>query len=261
MTVENQLWLAYVVVEAAVISLLLFRRAYRVVPIFVLYCCWDLLINVGSLPIRYYFSTGYLTYYIVETLIDSVLQFCVLVELAWSVLRPIRKSLPRFSLVAISLFILLLGATIWPFAAVHGIDLAPQGEFLMHLLQTVSVLRVLFFLALAGCSQLLSLSWRDRELQVITGLGIYSIVSLAVAMYHTHQASAAENSQFNLFVIGSYICSLVYWIICFSQREAERQEFTPQMQNLLLAMAGVARADREALARRTVTSAQGRRDS
>jgi len=80
-------------------------------------------------------------------------------------------------------------------------------------------------------------------------------------MYHTHQASAAENSQFNLFVIGSYICSLVYWIICFSQREAERQEFTPQMQNLLLAMAGVARADREALARRTVTSAQGRRDS
>ena len=73
-------------------------------------------------------------------------------------------------------------------------------------------------------------------------------------MYHTHQAVADQNYFLNQIVVASYICSLVYWVVCFSQREQERKEFTPQMQNLLLAMAGVARADREALAQRPVTT-------
>lgn len=261
MTLDNQLWLVYVVAELAAVSLLIYRRAHKLVPIFLLYCGWDLLSNLASYLVHFYFPRKYLDYYIAQTAIDSVLQFCVLVELSWSVLRPIRQSLPRHSVLAIAGAVLALGAAIWPFASVHLRGIAPQELFLLHLLQTVSLLRVLFFLGLAGGSQLLSLSWRDRELQVITGLGIYSIVSLAVTMYHTHQTSAALNATLNQFVIGSYICSLVYWIICFSQREAERQEFTPQMQNLLLAVAGVARADREALAQRTVTSTQSRRDS
>lgn len=259
MNLENQLWLGYVLAEVAVIALLLHKRVLRVLPIFTIYCFWDLFVNIGNYPVRYYLANHYLVIYIAETALDSLLQFCVLVELAWSVLRPIRASLPRYALGAISLAIVALGAAIWPFSGVHIVDLAPQDMFLLHLLQTVSVLRVLFFLGLAGCSQLLSLSWRDRELQVITGLGIYSIVSLAVTMYHTHQTTPVLNSMLNQFVIGSYICSLIYWLVCFSQREAERQEFTPQMQNLLLAMAGVARADREALANRSVTTERERR--
>jgi hypothetical protein len=151
--------------------------------------------------------------------------------------------------------LLILGATIWPFAGLHQ-EVEPYVLFLLHLLQTVSILRILFFLALAGCSQFLSLSWRDRELQIVTGLGIYSTISLAVTVYHTHQANVELNRLLNQIVVASYICSLVYWVVCFSQREQERQEFTPQMQNLLLAMAGVARADREALAQRSVTNSK-----
>jgi len=48
-------------------------------------------------------------------------------------------------------------------------------------------------------------------------------------------------------LLGSYICTLLYWIFSFAKKEAERREFTPQMQNLLLAVAGVARAERTAL--------------
>lgn len=261
MTLENQLWLAYVVVEAAVISLLIYKRAFKLIPVFVIYCCWDLAINIGSYPIRNNLPADkYLDYYIGETVVDSILQFCILVELAWSVLRPIRASLSRYTLALISIALLGLAAIIWPFSSVHIANIAPGELLLVHLLQTVSILRVLFFLALAGCSQLLSLSWRDRELQVITGLGIYSIVSLAVTMYHTHQTTGTQNPMLNFFVIGSYICSLVYWIICFSQREAQRQEFTPQMQNLLLAMAGVARSDREALANSPLNDVRDKRN-
>jgi len=49
-------------------------------------------------------------------------------------------------------------------------------------------------------------------------------------------------------VAASYSCCLLYWAYSFARKEAERREFTPQMQNFLLAMAGTARTTRMALA-------------
>jgi hypothetical protein len=40
---------------------------------------------------------------------------------------------------------------------------------------------------------------------------------------------------------------LLYWLVSFAQKEAERREFTPQMQNFLLAMGGAAHSTRVAL--------------
>ena len=258
MNLDNFLLLAYLLTELLVLGFLLYRRAWRILPIFCIYCAWDLTSNIGVFFVRRDFVDSYTAVYLTETTIDSILQFCVLVELTWAVLRPIRASLPRASLFVIAGLILAVGAAIWPFSDMSSNhdDIGYQMHILLHLLQTVSILRILFFLGLAGCSQLLSLSWRDRELQVVTGLGLYSIVSLGVSMFHTHQPSVEVYKFLNQFVVASYICSLVYWIICFSQREAERREFTPQMQNLLLAVAGVARADRESLARKSVTNTQ-----
>jgi hypothetical protein len=257
-SLDNALWIATPLIETVVLGLIIYRRLWRLLPIFTIYCIWDICADIAYVPIQRFAHDSYLTFYLVETFIDSVLQFCVLVELAWSVLRPIRSSLPRSALVVVSGLILAVGMAIWPFSDVHA-ALSPEGHLLMHLLQTVSIMRIVFFLALAGCSQLLSIGWRDRELQVATGLGFYSIVNLGVAMLHTHSATSAQNSEWNQFVVGSYICSLLYWSISFAQQEAKRREFTPQMQNLLLAMAGVARADREALSGSSVTNEQGRR--
>jgi hypothetical protein len=117
----------------------------------------------------------------------------------------------------------------------------------VQLQQTTSILRVLFFLVLAGGSQLLSIGWRDRELQVATGLGIYSIVSLTVAVLETHQTIASQYQNLVRFETASYFCCLAYWAFSFAQKEAERREFTPQMQNFLLAVAGAARSTRVSL--------------
>jgi fumarate reductase subunit D len=172
----------------------------------------------------------------------------VFVELAWSVLRPIRASLPRFTIVAVAALILAVGAAIWPFAALPGLALtSPLGQLIGRMQQTVAILRILVFLLLAGFSQLLSIGFRDRELQVATGMGFYSLVSLGTALLSTHQETVNQYKHLNQFVIGSFLCSLLYWIVSFAQKEAERREFTPQMQNLLLAVAGVARAERSAL--------------
>jgi len=174
--------------------------------------------------------------------------FGVLVELSWSTLRPIRSSLPRSALLVVGVLIVALGAAIWPFSGIHELaSLAPAIRNIVRVQQTASILRILFFLVLAGCSQLLSIGWRDRELQIATGLGFYSIVSLTVEILHSHEAMGSQYRHLNQIVVVSYICSLLYWAFSFSEKEAERRDFTPQMQSFLLAMAGNARATRIAL--------------
>lgn len=249
MSLDNTIWLAGIVTEAVVVGMLAYRRMWRLLPLFCIYCVWDLAVNLLGMASTKFFPSGInWTNYLIQTAIDSTLMFCVLVELSWSVLRPIRGSLPRVTVVFVGLVFLALGAAIWPFTTLPGIVQLPiQQQLFAHLQQTVAILRILFFLVLAGFSQLLSIGWRDRELQVATGLGVYSLVSLGVTILQARSPMNSGYSQLNLFVIIGFLCSLLYWAFSFAQKQAERREFTPQMQSLLLAVAGVARAERAAL--------------
>jgi hypothetical protein len=106
---------------------------------------------------------------------------------------------------------------------------------------------------------LLSIGWRDRELQIATGLGFFSMVSLSASILHTHQVPGAQYHLLDQIVAASYSCCLLYWAYCFARQEAERREFTPQMQNFLLAMAGTARTTRIALADSAAQRSRDRR--
>ncbi len=123
----------------------------------------------------------------------------------------------------------------------------------LQLQQTTWIVRILVFLVLAGASQLLSIGWRDRELQVATGFGLYAIVGLTVAVLQTHQTTEAQYQQYERIAAASYFCCLLYWAVSFAQKEAERREFTPQMRSFLLAAAGAARTTR-------VTMTESRKD-
>jgi hypothetical protein len=163
--------------------------------------------------------------------------------------------------VVVGVLIVAAGAAIWPFARIHELASLPlEYRYIVRLQQTAAILRVLFFLALAGCSQLLSIGWRDRELQVATGLGLYSCVSLAVGVLHSHQAFGPLYRFLEQVVSASYDMSLLYWIYSFAQKEAERREFTPQMQDFLLAMAGTARSARVALMESEAAKSRKRKD-
>lgn len=249
MTPENVFLIAGSVAEMAVISVIFYRRSFRLFPIFCLYLVWGLISDLGE----YYFNTrhhaGYFRIFLIAMTIDSLFQFGVLLEVSRSVLRPIAKFLPRWTPAAVGVLIAIICAAIWPLANSPGFSQFPmEGRLLIHLQQSFSILRVLFFLALAGGSQLLSIGWKDRELQIATGLGLYSMASIAVSVLHTHQAAGSQYHLLDQLVTGIYLCSLLYWIYCFAQQEAKRREFTPQMQNFLLAMAGTARTTRIALA-------------
>lgn len=246
----NAVYLAVVLTtDVVVIGLLFYRRIWRMLPVFCCYLIWDFLNNIGGYAVLRYYPSKYLEGYFVDTAIDSALLLCVMVELGWSVLRPIRASLSRCALVAVAALILAVGAAIWPFAAFPGLAHIASKQYLLltQLQQTVSILRILFFLLLAGGSQLLSIGWRDRELQVATGLGFYSLVSLAVSILHERQNTHLQYVHLERVVSVAALCSLFYWVFSFAQQEAARREFTPQMRSFLLAAAGAARSTRVAL--------------
>lgn len=242
---DSVLAIAGIASEALVLLMLVFRRVVRTLPVFTFYLAWSLFNDLGySAAVKHYPSSALLIY-TVSQVIDSLFQFGVLFELSRSVLRPVAKLLPRWTSLAIAGLIVLICAAIWPLAqssVFSAFNL--QQRLLVHLQQTFSILRVLFFLGLAGCSQLLSIGWRDRELQIATGLGFYSMISIAVSVLQTRPAFYLQYHLMNEIVAASYVCSLLYWVFCFVQQEAERREFTPQMQNFLLAVAGTARSTR-----------------
>jgi hypothetical protein len=256
----NTLWFACMAAEVTVVGLLLYRRVWRRLPVFLIYCVWSLFSDVGGFVVLRFFHANDLGTYLAQTILDSALQFGVLVELAWSILRPVRASLPRSTLVVLGVLILAVGASIWPFSGIHQLASLPLAwRVVVRVMQTFSILRVLFFLALAGCSQLFSIGWRDRELQIATGFGFYSIVSIATEVLHSYQTMGPLYKSLNEVVVASNFCSLLYWSFCFSQEEAKRREFTPQMQSFLLAVAGNARAFRAVLTGTVDAQKRGRK--
>lgn len=260
MNLGNGLWFFGVFVELALTVFLIYRRVWKNFPAFFLLICWDLLSNGINFYILRRSSDAYLTTYLIEVSVSSVLEFSVLVELAWSVLKPIRGSLTKWALLYIAAIIVVAGALIWPFSGLNA-NSGNQEALLVHLVQTVGFLRVGFFLLLAATSQFLSIGWRDRELQIATGLGFYSMASLIVAMVRAHSPSADQYASLNNFVVGSYLCSMLYWTFSFAQKEAARREFTPQMQNMLMTVAVAARANRTALSEQARNPSHGRSHS
>ena len=229
--------------EAAIILLMLRGRVFRTFPIFSFYLCWSLFSDSFLYFVRVnQSSAGFLEVYRFQLILDSAMIFAMLVEVAWSVLRPIRNSLPKYSWVGIVVLLAVGALILWPIAGlVAPYKLLPEGMTLFRLQQTPAILRAVFFIALAAFSQMLSIGWRDRELQIATGFGFYSIVSLAVTVVHTHQATSAPSYLWLDRAVGiSYLAALLYWVYCFARQPVERREFTPQMKSMLLSMAGAA---------------------
>jgi hypothetical protein len=213
------------------------KRFYRYMPFFCGYMCFGVCSDLVMVLIQHRYGSHFLRAFIIQMCLDSALQYGVLVELAWCVLRPARATLPRGSVIGLSVLILAAGAACWPFCGRPNFP--PPWHFLTSVQESTSILRILFCLALVAGSHLLALGWRDRELQVATGLGCYSLVSFAAILVHSHQKAGMSYHWVDIIVALSYVGSLVFWIVSFAQAEAPRREFTPQMRSVLTAMAAI----------------------
>ena len=243
-----------IVIEVAFLVLLGWRRTYRSLPVFFFYIFWGVVGDVVVLISRTLLPFRTLYPFEVTTYIDLGFQYLVLIELGWSTLRPIQRSLPKGVLFGISLIIAAAAVAAWPLAGVKELSDYPRHLLFAFQIQRIfAILRIVFFLALACCSQLLGLSWRDRELQVVTGLGIYSFVSIAGTIVHLHQSSGWQYFWVDTAVACSYLISLVYWIYSFAQKEPARCEITPEMRRVLRGVSDVIRVQQAWLRSQRIT--------
>lgn len=249
MSYESILATLSVTGEILVLVMLLRSKVWRNLPLFCIYTAWTLIGDLALITLqRQMPSNTFFRWYIAETAVDSIFLFTVLVELAWSVLRPIRASLPRISLYILGGLIALAAVAVWPLVAkTSQPGFGPDSMLLFHLQETAAILRVGCFLVLASFSQLLSIGWRDRELQIATGFGFYSIITLIVAVLHSRVMPADQYHWLDMAVSVGYVGTLSYWVVSFSTKEQERKDFSPQMRELLLSMSGGARVSRSAL--------------
>lgn len=253
MTLDTALFDVGLLAEAAALSLLIYRRILTTLPLFSAYIAWSLANDVvQQFFLVRHFPQNQLQIFLVSSIVDSIFMFCVLIEVSMSVLRPIRSLLPRWVIFAVILLLAAASTAVWVLVKIPGFDrLSGAFQVIVHLQLTSSIMRIVFFLLLAAFSQLLSIGWRDRELQIATGFGLYALASLSVALFHLSQgANPALDEQYHRLdqvVAVSYLCSIAYWIVSFAQKVPERREFTPQMQNFFVALAGNARATRMAM--------------
>jgi len=251
----NLLVMIGLVVQAVFIAVLVWRRTYRSFPVFFSYIVWGVIGDGAVLIMRTWIAPSAVYPFEVEAYVDSLFQYLVLIELAWSILRPIQRLLPKGFLLGISLVIAAAAFVVWPLSGIeHTVGYPGHLLIVLHAERTFAILRILFFIALACCSHFLAIGLRDRELQVATGLGFYSLVSVAGTMMHSSQSYGLNYLYVDIAIACSYLMSLLYWCYSFAQQEAARREMTPEMQGFLLGVAKVMRKQREQLSKPTFTN-------
>lgn len=229
---------------------------YREFPLFSAYQVWICALAMSStvaavkLP-----SEVYNRLFFVSSILDALFLLSILVEMSMSVLKPVKAVLPRWTLLAVIALVGTVASGVWRIASPPGaMKLSKMSQYIIHLDNTTSVLRILFFVSLAALSQLLCLGWRDRVVQISTGLGFFSLVSLCVTFLHMNQGVGGShlNELYHLLdriVVGSYIASMMYWLVSFARDVRERQEFTPQMRKFIEVLAQNARSTQLAMRR------------
>jgi hypothetical protein len=244
-----------ILADATLLALLLKGRVYWDFPVFFLYIAESLASAVAMYVLFTRASSStYFHVYLWDLAISSLLQFALLVELSWSVLKPLRSALPKGTWIVLACVIALAGALLWPVAGLaHPAQMNATFNFFYRMQQSIAILRIGFFLILAAFSQILSIGWRNRELQIATGLGFYSLISLIVNMIHAYQNLGVHYQILDRLQTASYFGVLLFWVLSFAIKVPERKNFTPQMANFLLYLSGSAKSDRLLVTGRKVT--------
>lgn len=238
------------VAEIALLVILLARRQYRAFPVFTLYVAFNVVTDVGLAAVMaaYPPHIGHSLAFMLLPL-QYLIELGVLFEIAWQVLRPVHTSLPPGTIRAFAGLIalaLLAGALL----AWHIHDTGNKIYDIKRPLDlTVGFLRMLIFAATAGFAQMLGIGWKDKVLQLASALSFYSAVDLIVSLAARHSTSADVYEPIRGL---AYVLELGFLVWAFTTKDVRRREFSPQMEQFLVTLAGRAKVARTAFVRMQV---------
>ncbi|MGA3226386.1 MAG: hypothetical protein ABSC65_21645 [Acidobacteriaceae bacterium] len=238
------------IAEIGLLIVLLVRRQFKIFPVFTLYIAFNLLsdLGVGALMVLYPIHVARSLAFALLPL-QYLLELGILLEITWNVLRPVHASLPQGSVrVFVSAVVLaLLGGILlaWHFGNTGN----KIQDIKVPLDLMVGLLRMLIFVATAGFAQLLGVGWKNKVLQLATALSFYSAVSLIVSLVERY---SGRSKELDGLVSVAFTLELAFLVWVFTTKEVRRREFSPQMEQFLVTLAGRAKLARTALVRMQV---------
>ena len=219
-SIDLTLWLFAVLLEGTVLAIVLWRRIYRTLPVFSCFLGWCLLSDAGMAAMQR-IPRAYLPATLVNITVDALFQLAILWELGREVLRHNRVNPPS----RVVLFLLTVLAAVVALAVNRW--KVPTGWPLLNLiymvlLQFLATLRLVFLLTLVWWSSLLKLRWHPRELRIVTGLGLYILVTFVVVVLHAHNMASMQYHWLDQLLVGSYLWALCLWTLASTTKVAEQ---------------------------------------
>lgn len=213
MTLYTAIPLANLILGAALFAVLIHRRVFRGLPLFVVWMAYSPATCLSGLAIARYAPACYAPFWFVSTAIDTLFYLCVLVALGKSILRYNRAS--SSMTMALLLFALLTVLT----SALSQWTLPSYLSFFWKLglrsFQATTILQLAGLLTLISWSNLRKLRWRERELRVVTGMGVWTIVAFGFLILQTHGLSGPRYHWLGLLAPTSVLGVLIYWLHYF----------------------------------------------
>jgi hypothetical protein len=232
--------------EFALLGVLLARKRYKSFPVFTAYITFNVLSDIVLGLLAAQFSKTVASGAALGLLAPQyLLELGVLLEIAWHVLKPVQPSLPSKALKVFSALTVLAlagGLLLAWHVDVHASGIYERVKFPLDL--TAGLLRMLLFAAIAAFAQALGIGWKDRVLQLATGLSFYSAIDLLASLIQSHSRQAEMASHLKG---AAYLLELGFFIWAFTTKEVETREFTPQMQEFLVTISRRARNTRTAI--------------
>lgn len=210
-SIDLTLWLAGIGMEAFLLGLVIWKRIYRTLPFFSCFFVWCLLSDAG-MAIANMFPNAYLPATLVNITFDALFQLAILAELGKVIVRynNVRPPSPALigSLIALA-FILAALINRWTIPTQYPI----MDTLYLVLMQLFAVLRVVCLLTLVWWSSLQGLHWPTRELRIVSGLAVYIIAGITVAVLHGHDLVGMQFHWLDQVLVAIYLWTLSYWIL------------------------------------------------
>jgi hypothetical protein len=248
-TLDNVLWVAGVVANAALLCVLLLRRRWRTFPVFTLYIAFDVTRTLALMLVYHYGSIeAYRVAYWGTSFTATALQLGWLYEIARDVLRPtgtwIRDARGQFLLWS-GLGALIALAAAW---AIRPVASSAVGTWEVKGFVFTSLLTCEIFLAMSVAANRLGLRWGNHVMALTIGLVPRAVTSVGCDIVYSAYGWTPYFAVLDHTRIFLYMAVEIYWAVTFWFPEQERAPVSPEMREYLVALHNRVQYDLDRLA-------------
>ena len=234
---DNVLWAASFLGNAALLLVLIVRGRWRTFPIFSFWIGFQVALTIALFEVYRHGSLGlYRWTYWTAAFIDIALQLGILWEVARIVLRPtgtwVRDARSFFLTFGIAGTVIAMGLAF----ALHPAARSSLAAWELRGEAFSSLLICELFVALLFASSRLALVQRHHVMALAQGLTVWALLSVGTDVAKNYISTGPVFTQLDHVRIFAYLGALVYWIVIFWLPEPQRNPLPPEMLNYLVAL-------------------------